>query len=132
MASDPHGTYAHDLALLGEHTPVVELTDGRDARVAVTPAWQGRVMTSALAGPGGASFGWLNRSFIAAGRQDPVFSNYGGEDQPRRRTARRGIPNPLPPRRPERAGQTGAGRGPGAGCGVISRTEALHAAGPSR
>ena len=59
-------TYADDVALLKQHTTVIELAAGQ-ARVAIAPAWQGRVMTSTAAGPGGESFGWINRELIAAG-----------------------------------------------------------------
>ncbi len=75
------GTYAEDLTLLRRRAEPLELTAGPDARVAVVPAYQGRVMTSTLAGGDGASFGWLHAEFIAAGREDPVFNNYGGEDR---------------------------------------------------
>lgn len=72
--------YAQDVSFLRNHTDIIELAaDG--ARIAVAPGYQGRVMTSTLAGGDGASFGWLNREFIAAGREDPVFNNYGGEDR---------------------------------------------------
>ncbi|NQU75957.1 MAG: hypothetical protein HQ546_06575 [Planctomycetes bacterium] len=78
----PHNNYANDLTLLKKHTNVVELVGHGNARVAVTPAYQGRVMTSTLAGVAGASFGWLNVPFIQAGQEnDPAFNNYGGEDR---------------------------------------------------
>lgn len=73
-------TYGEDLAFLKRHTKVVELVDG-DARVAVCPEWQGRVMTSTCAGLNGPSFGWINREFIEAGQPSKVFNNYGGEDR---------------------------------------------------
>jgi len=73
-------TYAADIAFLKKHTEIVELAAG-DARVAVAPQYQGRVMTSALAGRTGPSFGWINSRFITAGKDDPVFNNYGGEDR---------------------------------------------------
>ncbi|MGD9647907.1 MAG: DUF6786 family protein, partial [Pirellulales bacterium] len=77
-----YGSYQDDVAFLKKHTAVVELTDDSGkARVAVCPAWQGRVMTSTCAGTSGPSFGWLNRSFIEAGKNDLVFNNYGGEDR---------------------------------------------------
>ncbi len=72
--------YGQDLAFLREHTDIVELACG-EARAAVAPAYQGRVMTSSLAGESGASFGWINTAFIEAGRDDPIFNNYGGEDR---------------------------------------------------
>src|SRR4051794_2870092 len=63
------GSFQADVDFLKKHTPVVVLTspDGR-ARAAVAPAYQGRVMTSTAAGPGGASFGWINRELIASGK----------------------------------------------------------------
>ena len=78
MAKD---SYTTDLKLLGEHTEIVELAASDGARVVVATGYQGRVMTSTLAGVGGASFGWLNSEFIASGRQDEHFNNYGGEDR---------------------------------------------------
>ena len=73
-------TYAQDLALLRSHTDVIEMTDG-DARVAVAPAYQARVMTSTLAGPDSPGYGWLNDEFIAAGEENTKSNNYGGEDR---------------------------------------------------
>ncbi len=74
-------TYAQDLALLADKLETIELTGGDRARVVVVPSYQGRIMTSALAGEAGASFGWLNADFIAAGTLDDTFNNYGGEDR---------------------------------------------------
>lgn len=73
-------SYGKAEALLAKHTKVIELTDG-DARVAVTPAWQGRVMTSTCGGPDGPSFGFVNNAFIEAGKNDLQFNNYGAEDR---------------------------------------------------
>ena len=53
-------TFANDVAFLQAHTDVIVLSSG-DARVAVVAGYQGRVMTSASGGGGGASYGWLNR-----------------------------------------------------------------------
>lgn len=69
---------AHDF--LARHTRVVELADG-PARVAICPEWQGRVMTSTCGGADGPSFGFIHREFIAAGRPDERFNNYGGEER---------------------------------------------------
>jgi hypothetical protein len=49
--------------------------------VAVVPAWQGRVITSSAAGAEGASFGWINRGLVAAGKPLSHFNPYGGEDR---------------------------------------------------
>ncbi|MHC4985009.1 MAG: DUF6786 family protein [Planctomycetota bacterium] len=81
MPADANSSYAADLALLGRQTNVIELAETETAKVAVTPAYQGRVMTSTLAGGDGASFGWLNAEFIASGQRDETFNNYGGEDR---------------------------------------------------
>jgi Family of unknown function (DUF6786) len=48
--------------------------------VAVSPKYQGRVMTSAVVAEG-RSLGWINRPFIAAGKTGTAFDNYGGEDR---------------------------------------------------
>ena len=77
MAQD---RYRDDISFLRQYTQVHELSAG-EAVVAVAPAWNARVMTSSLGGPGGAAFGWLNRGFIEAGRTGTSFDNFGGEDR---------------------------------------------------
>ena len=72
--------YQDDLDYLKSKTHVVELAAPGGARVVVTPAWQGRVMTSTL-GQSGKSFGWINHKLIDSGQDSPVFNNYGGEDR---------------------------------------------------
>ncbi|TRZ48590.1 hypothetical protein D4S03_09515 [bacterium] len=74
-------TYSHDRDFLGKHTKLIELTNSSGARVLVAPSYQARVMTSSFGGESGQSFGWLNRAFIAAEKEDPKFNNYGGEDR---------------------------------------------------
>lgn len=59
-------TYQEDVAFLKKHTEIIELSSG-SARVAIAPAWQGRVMTSTATGPDGGGFGWINPEVIAAG-----------------------------------------------------------------
>lgn len=76
-----NSTFSDDVALLRRHAEVVTLAGPGDGRVAVVPAFQGRVMTSTLGGPAGASFGWLNAAFIEAEQDDPRFNNHGGEDR---------------------------------------------------
>ena len=75
-------TFADDVAFLKTHSDVIVLSDksGR-GRVAVVPLYQGRVMTSSAAGPDGLSFGWINRSLIASGKQLPQFNPLGGEER---------------------------------------------------
>jgi hypothetical protein len=61
-------TYGEDLAFLKEHTGIIELADD-DQRVAIAPAWQGRVMTSTANGSAQPGFGWIHRGVIAKGIQ---------------------------------------------------------------
>ena len=79
----PEGVlFKDDLAFLEGHSRVVVLgaPDGR-AQVAVNPDLQGRVMTSTVGGPGGLSFGWINRELITSGVNDPHMNAFGGEDR---------------------------------------------------
>lgn len=74
--------FGADVAFLKHHTDVIVLKDkSGDARLAVAPAWQGRVMTSTDGGDAGMSFGWINHDFIAAGKVVPHMNAFGGEDR---------------------------------------------------
>jgi len=75
-------SYGDVTGFLSKHTKVVELSDpSGQARLAVVPAWQGRVMTSTDGGLDGMSYGWVNKEFIASGRQLKQFNPFGGEDR---------------------------------------------------
>jgi hypothetical protein len=75
-------TFGDDLAFLERHSKLVVLQDqAGTAQVIVAPEYQGRVMTSTAAGPTGASFGWINRGFIAAGKRVAHMNVFGGEDR---------------------------------------------------
>lgn len=76
-------TYISDVNFLDRHTEVLTIQPDRssDAMIAVCPALQGRVMTSSAAGPGGTSYGWINRELIASGELRPHINAYGGEDR---------------------------------------------------
>lgn len=73
--------FEEDVAFLRRHSPIVVLDDGSGARVAVAPAYQGRVMTSTTGGSGGPSFGWIGRAAIEAGTRQPHMNVFGGEDR---------------------------------------------------
>lgn len=79
-AAEPE-TYGKIRDFLVAHTEVVELTGENGERVAICPAYQGRVMTSTTADVEGRSLGWVNRDFIERGTPDKHFNNYGGEDR---------------------------------------------------
>lgn len=75
-------TFRSDLSFLRGRTETIVLADREgDARVAVCPALQGRVMTSTATGDGGLSYGWLNYDLLASGELKPHINVYGGEDR---------------------------------------------------
>jgi len=75
-------TFGDDVAFLKKHTDVIVLSDSSgNGRIAVVPAYQGRVMTSTAAGAEGTSFGWINHELIASGEIQPHINVYGGEDR---------------------------------------------------
>jgi len=74
--------FGEDVAFLNSHADVIVLTNKESsAKVAVVPAWQGRVMTSSADGDSGLSFGWINRELIASGKTQPHINARGGEDR---------------------------------------------------
>lgn len=74
-------SYGEAKAFLQKYTDVVELSGPGGARVAVCPAYQGRVMTSTCGGDEGLSFGFINADYIAEGKTNLHFNNYGGEER---------------------------------------------------
>jgi len=75
-------TFGDDAAFLAKHTETILLTDkDGQAKVAVVPAWQGRVMTSTAEGDKGLSFGWINRELIDSGKLQKHINPFGGEDR---------------------------------------------------
>ncbi len=75
-------TFGDDVAFLRSHTDVIVLSDARgQAKVALAPAWQGRVMTSTARNDAGRSFGWVNRDLIASGKLLQHMNPFGGEDR---------------------------------------------------
>lgn len=73
-------TFADDVAFMEKNGKIITLTGEGDAKVALSPEWQGRVMTSGV-GDKGRSLGWINRSFIEAKKTGTQFDNFGGEDR---------------------------------------------------
>src|SRR5664279_6551839 len=75
-------SFGDDAAFLKSHTELIVLSDEQgQAKVAVSPAWQGRVMTSTAGADAGLSFGWINRELIASGKLLPHMNGFGGEDR---------------------------------------------------
>ncbi|MBX3207851.1 MAG: hypothetical protein KF764_22585 [Labilithrix sp.] len=82
MTTAPRGpaSFDDDLAFLNAHGKTLVLTDPDGAQVALSALYQGRVMTSAVSASG-RSLGWINRTFIEAGKTGTPFDNFGGEDR---------------------------------------------------
>jgi hypothetical protein len=75
-------TFGDETEFLRRHTEVIVLSDQTGtAKVAVVPAWQGRVMTSGSGGDTGLSYGWVNRELIESGKVMPHMNAFGGEDR---------------------------------------------------
>ncbi len=73
--------YEKDVIFLRGHTEIIELTThDNTGRIALSPALQGRVMTS-TAGSTGSSYGWLNKPFFEAGEISEHINVYGGEER---------------------------------------------------
>jgi len=75
----PAGSFAYDLAFLQRHDSIIVLQSG-DARVAVSPKYQGKVFTSSAAGDEGTSFGWIHYKAFE-GPVDAHMNAYGGENR---------------------------------------------------
>lgn len=77
------GTFGYDLNFLNQyHKDLVLLHDAdSNAQLIISPAYQGRVMTSTANGNTGASFGWVNHALIASGKQAPHIHAVGGEER---------------------------------------------------
>ncbi len=80
-APAPSGRFDADVAFLRQHGRVVLLTGPSGAQVVVSPAYQGRVMTSTTGGSEQPSFGWIGRAAIASGEKQPHMNVFGGEDR---------------------------------------------------
>jgi len=75
-------TFGQDVEFLRQHVALVLLGADQDGpRVAVVPAYQGRVMTSTAGGTADASYGWINYALVASGQVSPHINAYGGEER---------------------------------------------------
>jgi uncharacterized protein DUF6786 len=71
-----------DVDELRRHAPIVLLSDrAGGAEVAVSPRYQGRVMTSTIGGPEAPSFGWIGWAAVRSGAKQPHMNVFGGEDR---------------------------------------------------
>lgn len=72
-------TFGYDLTFLREHDSVIVLSKN-DARIVVSPKYQGKVFTSTADGDSGQSFGWINYKAFDQ-KPDPHMNAYGGENR---------------------------------------------------
>lgn len=76
-------SFGDDVAFMKKHTEILELVspDDPEAKIAVAPGYQARIMTSTAAGDDGAGFGWINREVIGHGSKLAQINVFGGEDR---------------------------------------------------
>jgi hypothetical protein len=75
-------SYSDEVFFLNEFIQLTELTDPEGkARVVVSAALQGRVMTSSSSGLEGRSYGWVNRALFESGDTLEHINVYGGEER---------------------------------------------------
>lgn len=77
------GTYHFDLSFLRKYDKtILELSDEEGkAKIILSGAFQGRVMTSTASGDEGISYGWINYKLIESGEQKPHINPVGGEER---------------------------------------------------
>jgi hypothetical protein len=76
------GTFGYDVAFLKSHTETLVLeSQNGECQVALAPAYQGRIMTSASQGLKGKSYGWINYDLIASNQLEEHINVFGGEDR---------------------------------------------------
>lgn len=74
--------FGGDAAFLAQHRDTIVLSDpAGKAKVAVVPAFQGRVMTSTARGDKGTSFGFIKDELVASRDVKKHINPYGGEDR---------------------------------------------------
>ncbi len=75
-------SYADDVAFLKNYMDVIELVSpSANARIALSAALQGRVMTSTSGGAAGRSYGWINREHFISGDTLDHINPFGGEER---------------------------------------------------
>lgn len=80
METFEKGTYGYDIQFLKQHTKPIELKNG-NARIVISPEFQGRVMTSSSGGESGKSYGWINHDLIGSGEVLKHINPVGGEER---------------------------------------------------
>lgn len=79
-----HGcsVFGDEIAFLEQHIQVLVLDDqNSQAKIAIAPGLQARVLTSTASGDSGQSFGWINCELIKSGEKLKQINAFGGEDR---------------------------------------------------
>lgn len=76
----PVSPFDDDVTFLKKYSDVIELRAG-EARIAVMPALQARVMTSTAGAPANLSYGWINRKLFVSGDTSVHMNAFGGEER---------------------------------------------------
>ena len=82
QAAADERNFGEDAKFLAAHQQTIVLGDAAGGpRVAIVPAYQGRVMTSSANGDAGTSYGWINYGLIESGEEQPQIHVFGGEER---------------------------------------------------
>jgi hypothetical protein len=77
-----YSSYSDDVSFMKDYIDIIELSDrSGKAKIAVSPALQGRIMTSSSSGPKGRSYGWINRELLESGETMDHINAFGGEER---------------------------------------------------
>lgn len=77
-----YNSYGGDIKFLTKYMQIIQLHDSlTNSMVAVSPALQGRVMTSSASGLDGRSYGWINKALFKSGDTLEHINVYGGEER---------------------------------------------------
>ena len=82
QAAADERNFGADAKFLAAHQQTIFLGDREGGpRVAIVPAYQGRVMTSSAKGDAGTSYGWINYGLIESGEKQSQIHVFGGEER---------------------------------------------------
>ncbi len=75
-------SFQNDIDFLKKYTDIIVLSDSLgEGQVAISPALQGRVMTSSAQGMNGSSYGWINRNLFESKDTSRHMNAFGGEER---------------------------------------------------
>ncbi len=81
VSSKKELSFGETVDIVNALSPLLILSNGGGAEVAVSPTMQARVLTSTASGRSGRGFGWVNLDLITSRKRLDHFNPYGGEDR---------------------------------------------------